>query len=299
MNTICENCQAKNSIIEEYTTGEVVCTKCGYVHAKHIISEEYEKRTFEGDEDQIKRVGPAENPEQAAEPGTTLIVRQNGKTKIVKTYSKQTKINKNCKRIQQILSNANVSQRLIEKTKELYSMMAPEKNMQGRNINHVIIALYYYASRVEGQALTFREVAKIFPSVTERQIRKAFNSIKCYVVGNDTDDELINVENYYIQFYIGGNQEKSEVKKLSYEIIKNINQNSLLEGKSPNTVAGISLLLSYRLLSDNSDNSEEFFRTFSNKATLSKAFEEIKYSLDKIIPQKYSEQTEMIKNLKI
>ena len=178
-------------------------------------------------------------------------------------------------------------------------MIAPEKNMQGRNFIHIIIALYYYASRVEGQALTFREVAKMFPSVTERQIIKSFNSIKCYVVDNDTDDELINVEKHYIQFYIGGIQEKYEAKMLSYEIIKNINQNSLLEGKSPNTVAGISLLLSYRLLSDNSDNSEEFFRTFSNKATLSKAFEEIKFSLDKIIPQKYSEQTEMIKNLKI
>ena len=179
MNTICENCQAKNSIIEEKITGEIVCTNCGYIYAEHIISGEFEKRTFEGDEDQIKRVGPAENPEQETEPGTTLIVRQNGKTKIVKTYSKRTKIDKNCNRIQQILSNANVPQSLIEKTKELYSMIAPEKNMQGRNFIHIIIALYYYASRVEGQALTFREVAKMFPSVTERQIIKAFNSIKC------------------------------------------------------------------------------------------------------------------------
>ena len=94
MNIICKYCQAENSIIEENTTGEVVCTKCGYIYADYIISDEYEKRTFEGDEDQIKRVGPAENPEQETEPGTTLIVRQNGKTKIVKTYSKQTKINK-------------------------------------------------------------------------------------------------------------------------------------------------------------------------------------------------------------
>ena len=298
MPTICESCHKKDCIIEEYSSGEVVCVECGTVH-DYIISDEYEGRTFEGDEDQIRRVGAPERPEQAAEPGTKLIVRQNGKTKVYKSYSKQTKIYKNFIRIQRVLSNAGITQMLIEKTKELYSMMAPEKNMQGRNLNHIIIALYYYASRIDGQAINFKEVAKRFSSVTERQIRKAFNSIKCYVADDDNEDELTKVEKNYIQLYIGGNQEKYNAKMLAYEIIDNINRNSLLEGKSPNTIAGLSLLLSYRLLNDNSDNSNEFFETFSNKATLSKAFEEIKWSLDKIIPQEYNEQLEMIANLKV
>ena len=116
---------------------------------------------------------------------------------------------------------------------------------------------------------------------------------------DDNEDELTKVEKNYIQLYIRGNQEKYKAKMLAYEIIDNINRNSLLEGKSPNTIAGLSLLLSYRLLNDNSDNSNEFFETFSNKATLSKAFEEIKWSLDKIIPQEYNEQLEMIANLKV
>ena len=298
MPTICDYCKEKDSIIEEYSSGEVVCVKCGTVQ-DYIISDEYEGRTFEGEEDQIRRVGAPERPEQAAEPGTKLIVRQNGKTKVYKSYSKQTKIYKNFIRIQRVLSNAGITQMLIEKTKELYSMMAPEKNMQGRNLNHIIIALYYYASRIDGQAINFKEVAKRFSSVTERQIRKAFNSIKCYVADDDNEDELTKVEKNYIQLYIGGNQEKYKAKMLAYEIIDNINRNSLLEGKSPNTIAGLSLLLSYRLLNDNSDNSNEFFETFSNKATLSKAFEEIKWSLNKIIPQEYNEQIEMIANLKV
>ena len=86
---------------------------------------------------------------------------------------------------------------------------------------------------------------------------------------------------------------------LCFEIIKNINDNALLEGKSPNTVAGLSLSLSYKLLSDNSDNDEDFYQTFSNKATIQKAFEEIKCDLDKIIPQKYSDKIDGIKNSKI
>ena len=217
------------------------------------------------------------------------------KQKLLKHIKKKQK----SKKIQHNLSNAGISDSLIEKTKELYTMMAPYKNMQGRNFNHIILALYYYASRIEGLALSFGEVANRFPPITEKQIRKAFNDIKCYVAGSDNADEFINVEINYIHSYTLINQVKDKTKMLSYEIIKNINQNSLLEGKSPNTIAGISLLLSYKLLNDNFDNNQEFFKTFSNKATLSKAFEEIKSSLDTIIPQEYSEQIEMIKNLKI
>ena len=278
MSTICKKCEEKNSIILDEEDWQVVCSKCGFIYNDNIIAYEYEKRTFEGDEDEIKRVGPPERPEQ---------------------NTKQTKIDKNFKRIEHVLSLAGVTKNLIEKTKKLYSEMAADKNMQGRQFKHIIIALYYYACRIEKQAKTFRGIAKMFPSVTERQIRKAFNCIKCYVVHNDSEDELTNIEENLIESYIGGNQEKYDVKILSYEIIENINKNAFLEGKSQNTVAGISLLLSYILLSNNFDSGEDFFRTFSNKATLSKAFEEIKCSLDKIIPQKYSDKLEMIKKSKI
>jgi len=297
MITICENCQEKNTIIED--DGQVVCSNCGLIYDENVIANEYEKRTFEGDDEQIKRVALPERPEQAAKRATVSVVSHIGQKKVVRTYTKQTKIDKNFKKIEHVLSLAGVTKKIRDITKELYSTMAPNKNMQGRNFNHIIIALYYYANIIEGQAKTFRQIEKIFPSVKERQIRKAFNCIKCYIVHNDSEDKLINIEKDYIRSYIGINQEKYESKMLSYDIITNINHNSFLEGKSPNTVAGISLLLSYRLLSDNSDSGEDFFRTFSNKATLSRAFEEIKCSLDKIIPQKYSDKIEMIKNSKI
>ena len=297
MITIRENCQEKNTIIED--DGQVVCSNCGLIYDENVIVNEYEKRTFEGDDEQIKRVALPERPEQVAKRATVSVVSHIGQKKVVRTYTKQTKIDKNFKKIEHVLSLAGVTKKIIDITKELYSTMAPNKNMQGRNFNHIIIALYYYANIIEGQAKTFRQIEKIFPSVKERQIRKAFNCIKCYIVHNDSEDKLINIEKDYIRSYIGINQEKYESKMLSYDIITNINHNSFLEGKSPNTVAGISLLLSYRLLSDNCDSGEDFFRTFSNKATLSRAFEEIKCSLDKIIPQKYSDKIEMIKNSKI
>ena len=283
MSTICENCNNKDSIIEDYSSGELVCNKCGLVYAENMIADEYEKRTFESDDNEIKRVGPPERPDQLGQPGTTLIIRENGKKKIIKTYTKQTKIAKNHNRIYRLLSLSDVKENFIEQTKILYDKLAPKMNMQGRNLRHIIIALYYYACRKSNMAKGLKEVSKMFPSVTERQIKKAFNSIKSHIVEYDDEDELIQIEKNFIQSYIGGNIQKYDIKMTSYKILENINKNSIFEGKNPNTIAGLSLLLSYKLFNDNSDNFEDFFSTFASRATLKKYFEEIKPYLDKIL----------------
>ena len=100
----------------------------------------------------------------------------------------------------------------------------------------------------------------------------------------------------YIGEYCAANQIRYESKLLAWEIAKDINNNNILEGKSPRTVAGLSLLLSYRLLNDNSDNSKEFFGYFSTKGTLSKCFEEIKDELHQIIPKEFHAEIDELKN---
>ena len=259
MSTTCDKCQAIDSIIEN--EGELVCCKCGLVYSERMIADEYE--TYAGEENQIKRVGPPEKPEEAREPGTNLIIKEYGTKKIIRTYLKRTKIERNTFRIQKYLESAGIRQNLIETTKSLYEEMAPNKNMQGRNFNHIIAALYYYALRVKNMAQSYKEVSRQFPSLTERQIRKAFNDIKWHIASQTDEDKMFKIEKNLIQMYIGGNTEKYDAKMLSYEIIKNINDNALLEGKSPNTVAGLSLSLSNKLLSDNSDNDEGFYQAFS------------------------------------
>ena len=291
---VCENCKNVNSIIEDYINGIIVCTKCGLVYEEKVVADEYEKRTSEG-ENEIKRVGPPTRPEQEGELGTTLIIREKGHTKVIKTYSKKSKIHKNFNRINRLLSNVGVYRNIIETTKTLYGQLAEKKNMQGRNLNHIIVALYYYALRIEQIPQSYKEVAKTFTFINERQIKKAFTSIEREIVECESEEDIIEKEKNYIQLYIGGNKEKYDAKLLAYQIIENINKNAILEGKSPNTVAGLSLQLSYKLLSDNSDNSKDFFSTFSVKNTLNKAYIEAKSHLDKIIPSTFSNKIEELK----
>ena len=296
VNEICENCKAKGSIIMNYDVEQLVCSNCGLVCDKKIIADEDEKRTFENDEgdNQIHRVGPPTNQAYGNECGTDLIIRINGKTKYMKGYSKFSKIQKNFIRIHKLLSSANVEKKLIEETKELYDKIAKTKNMQGRNINHIILGIFYYVCRKEKCAKTIKEIALMF-NVTERVIKKAFNNIKSDIVEPKTNEDEINeIEKNYIRTFIGGNIGKYDLKMLSFEIVENINKNNLLDGKSPKTIAGLALFLSYKLLSDNLDDKMEFYSMFCNKNTLKKSYDEIKTFLNIIIPQKYTDKIYLV-----
>ena len=293
---ICERCKAKNSIIIDHEYGESVCENCGLVYDDRIIADEYEKRTFENDEgdNQIQRVGPPVNPTFGNEFGTTLIIRENGKTKRIKSFPRLTAIQRNFLKIQRLLSSVNIPQKIIEEVKMIYDKINKKICMRGRNIIHIIIAIYYYVCKKEGSAKTLKEVAEKFNSLdsrlNERIIKKAFNSIKYEMAEPSDENENIDSQKNYIRTFVGGNEDKYILRELTFKIVENINNTSLLEGKNPKTIAGLSLLLSYKLLNDNLFDEKEFYSMFSNKTTLNKSYDIIKDSLNLIIPERYNKE---------
>ena len=288
---ICTKCKAKNSIITNYEYGEIVCNQCGLVYEEAIIVDEYEKRTFqdESGDNQIQRVGPPTNPALDKECGTKLMIRENGKTKIIKSYSKYSKIQKNFYRIQHFLSQAQVAQSMIEQTKEIFAKIAENKNLQGKNINNLILGIYYYVCRKNDMSKTFKEISNMF-NVTERVVKRAFNSIKSDILEPKDANQLNNIEKNFIQTFLEGDINRYNLKMITYEIIDNFNKGAILEGKSPKTIAGLSLFLSCKLLNDNLYDNKDFYNMFSNKNTLKKAYHEIKDHLNLIIPQKYHDK---------
>ena len=286
---ICSRCKSKDSIITDYKNGELVCNQCGLVYEERIIVDEDEQRTFGDDngDNQIHRVGPPEKPSFGNECGTNLLIRDKGKTKVIKTYSKPNKIQKNFIRIDKLLYSYDEAGLIRKEIKDIYDKLAKKKNMQGRNLNFIFIGIYYYVCRQLNMAKTIKEIALKF-NVTERVIKRAFNSIKRDIVEppkEDNNNEIIQTEQNHVRTFMEENVNDYEVKMLAFEIIKNINKNELLEGKSPKTVSGLSLLIAYELSNYNSYDKKELYAFFSNKNTLKKTYEEIKDKLQIIVPQ--------------
>ena len=289
---VCIRCKLENTIRTIYEIGETVCTNCGMVYEERVIVDEDEKRTFADDsgDNQIHRVGPPIKPIYGNELGSDLIIRENGKTKVIKSHSKYSKISRNFSRIQNLLSNAGISSNMIELTKELYEKVLKNKNMQGRNINNYIIATYYYACRENKMAQSIEDICK-YGKDDINEVKKSINKIKIDVVGNKVDEKEMNdIEENYVQTFIGGDIQRYNLKMLTKTIIDNFNKSCLLEGRNPKTIAGLSLFISCKLLNDNLCKNKEFYSKFSNKNTLKNAFIKIKDCLDCIIPKEYCDK---------
>ena len=291
-NTTCGNCDAINSIIEDPKSGQLVCDNCGCVYEEGLVADEYEKRTFHDDngDNQIQRVSM---PTIGNNMGVNTLIRENGKTKFIRSYLKIDKFDRNKIKIQKLLQRAQVEQSFIEKTKTLYLQMAKDKNMQGRNIKHIIIGIYYYVCRKSNMAKTIKDISDMF-NVSERIIKRAFNSIKKDIVEPSVDEnEMLNIENNFIRTFLNANYPNSKINELASELLGNINKTSILEGKNPKTISGIALYIAFKLMDAKIDESP-FYQKFSNKNTLRRSYEEIKNYLDQIIPMNFMEKANIV-----
>ena len=291
-NTTCGNCDAINSIIEDPKSGQLVCDNCGCVYEEGLVADEYEKRTFHDDngDNQIQRVSM---PTIGNNMGVNTLIRENGKTKFIRNYVKIDKFDRNKIKIQKLLQRAQVEQSFIEKTKTLYLQMAKDKNMQGRNIKHIIIGIYYYVCRKSNMAKTIKEISDMF-NVSERIIKRAFNSIKKDIVEPSVDEnEMLNIENNFIRTFLNANYPNSKINELASELLGNINKTSILEGKNPKTISGIALYIAFKLMDAKIDESP-FYQKFSNKNTLRRSYEEIKNYLGQIIPMNFMEKANIV-----
>ncbi len=291
-NTTCGNCDAINSIIEDPKSGQLVCDNCGCVYEEGLVADEYEKRTFHDDngDNQIQRVSM---PTIGNNMGVNTLIRENGKTKFIRNYLKIDKFDRNKIKIQKLLQRAQVEQSFIEKTKTLYLQMAKDKNMQGRNIKHIIIGIYYYVCRKSNMAKTIKEISDMF-NVSERIIKRAFNSIKKDIVEPSVDEnEMLNIENNFIRTFLNANYPNSKINELASELLGNINKTSILEGKNPKTISGIALYIAFKLMDAKIDESP-FYQKFSNKNTLRRSYEEIKNYLDQIIPMNFMKKANIV-----
>lgn len=300
---ICQNCNSENSIINYDESGKVICSNCRKIYKREIIFDECDKGTSQienncSGEIKIKednQTKPKKTKEEK-DLGNYQPIKKKEKHKNImgKGIPENNKTQKNCIKIQSFLSSVNVSQNIIDEVKILYNKINGNLNLQKKKItNIVIVAMYYYVCRALKLTKTIKEIIAMFegllPKINERIIKRTFNSLKFGISEEKDENDL--AEKNYIDTFLEGNSNENELKKLAFQIIENVYKNSLLEGKNPKTIGGIALLLSYKLLNVNLDDKNEFYSKFSNKTALNKSYEEIKDSLDKIIPQEYNSVT--------
>jgi transcription initiation factor TFIIB len=303
----CKYCDARNSIITNFAAGEVVCRNCGVVYEDRIIDETYEGRNFNNENpgssgrDQ-NRVGGPSSPEDIL--GTNITI--NGKGNFLSRTHRGTGTfnpskRRTEKRLDELAEKMQLLDSITQKAKELLSKVEKKKKLKGKNLDSVIGSVFFLACRMTGVPRTIDDISKSL-RLKDRDVRKCFNSIKRIIIDKemqpDLNDNIIGLINRYCDnlkgIDLGVNiPEKSliELKNLANEIGKKINENELLTGRNPKTIAATTILIADQILKLGIGRKtiSEYIKTTEN--TISNAFNELMKNKDFIIPAKYKDRS--------
>ncbi|CAI2163589.1 2084_t:CDS:1 [Funneliformis geosporum] len=238
---ICPECRnPQPNLIEEYSSGDVVCGDCGLVLADRIIDTRSEWRTFSGDDNgslDPSRVGAAADP-LLKDSALDTIISSNGHKGLNRTHYKVTtsKFDMTLKHayseIEALCGSMDLTKEISDTTKQLYRRTIEEKLLRGKNQMAIFSACIYIACRVKKVARSFREIC-LSSQVSKREIARCFkilyNNLELNV-GQMTAEDLM------IRFSQSLNLSR-DLQIIATRLSKRTNDLGLLSGRNQNTVA--------------------------------------------------------------
>ena len=279
----CTKCGAINSIIFNYKDGIEVCCCCGLIYEDKIIDDHYEQRNFGAEnngENKLSRVGATEKTPNAS--SNKLAVKISGQTKIFKSNAMLTAEEKKLNKINEILSKKDIADCLIEDAKSFFDKIN-KKEKKRVNMEIFVAALYYNSSKAIGVPKTFKEVSEIF-GIKEKEIKSNYFKLRKYFHINDKQRKN-DYKNYIRTFCENFND--NDVRDLATKIVTNIENSSLLDGREPNTIIGLSLILALSLKPESKIKKDDIYKSFSSKANLNGICKKFREKLINFLPEEY------------
>lgn len=171
---ICPECRDPNpNIVEEFSSGDLVCGTCGLVLGDRIVDTRSEWRTFANDEgDDPSRVGAASDPlMEGIEQLDTTISFKDGGSGIARELQRAAS-RANSSRSERNLLQAfrdisswcdqfSLPKTISDIAKQLYKRSDEEKLLRGKPLEAVIAACIFIACRQAHVPRTFREICNL------------------------------------------------------------------------------------------------------------------------------------------
>ncbi|KAI0832683.1 transcription initiation factor IIB [Trametes gibbosa] len=171
---ICPECRDPNpKIVEEFSSGDLVCGSCGLVLGDRIVDTRSEWRTFANDEgDDPSRVGAASDPlmEGMEQLDTTISFRDGGSgiARELQRAASRSAASRSERNLLQAFRDISgwCDQFSLPKTisdiaKQLYKRSDEEKLLRGKPLDAVIAACIFIACRQAHVPRTFREICNL------------------------------------------------------------------------------------------------------------------------------------------
>ncbi|KAL2067134.1 hypothetical protein VTL71DRAFT_1558 [Oculimacula yallundae] len=198
MTMVCRDCkEVPPNLVEEFSSGDMVCGSCGLVLGDRIVDTRSEWRTFANDDqgnDDPSRVGDGANPLLNGSQLTTTISFQDGNARsrdLMRTQNKSAndKATKGLlaayKEIGAHCDAVNIPKNVSDTAKHLFKLVDDAKAFKGKSQEAIIAGCIFIACRQCGVPRTFREIYAL-TKVSKKDIGRTFKVLEKFFA-NDSE----------------------------------------------------------------------------------------------------------------
>jgi len=207
---ICPDCkEVPPNLVEEFSSGDLVCGSCGLVIGDRIVDTRSEWRTFSNDDqgtDDPSRVGDGANPLLNGSQLTTSIAYGDGKNHDLhrahgrSTNDKTTKgLLAAYKEIGAHCDAVGIPKNVSDTAKHLFKLVDDAKAFKGKSQEAIIAGCIFIACRQCQVPRTFREIYAL-TKVSKKDIGRTFKALEKFFAGlnsgSDASQGAVRQEGY-------------------------------------------------------------------------------------------------------
>ncbi|KAK4705913.1 transcription initiation factor TFIIB, partial [Phenoliferia sp. Uapishka_3] len=258
----CPDCQDDEvKLIEEFSSGDLVCGGCGLVLGDKVVDERSEWRTFADSEgDDPSRVGgPADPLLDASEQFTTIISFKDGNTGAARALqmaaSKMSKAEGGGRNLSQAYRDCqtmcdaiSLPKSISDTAKQLFKRVDEEKLLKGKNQDAIIAACIFIACRQGRVPRTFKEIVAL-TSVPKKDIGQCFKVLEraFETTGPGAGPNATASADSFITRYCNHLGLPVPVQRAAVFVVTRVGEEGVLAGRSPITVAAACILFATSL----------------------------------------------------
>lgn len=190
MTMMCKDCkESPPNLVEEFSSGDMVCGSCGLVLGDRIVDTRSEWRTFSNDDqgtDDPSRVGDGANPLLNGSQLQTTIAFGDGNARSRDLHRAQGK-SANDKATKGLLAAykeigahcdaVNIPKNVSDTAKHLFKLVDDAKAFKGKSQEAIIAGCIFIACRQCGVPRTFREIYAL-TKVSKKDIGRTFKALE-------------------------------------------------------------------------------------------------------------------------
>ena len=298
----CKHCKAQNSIITDFSAGQVVCSSCGAVLEDRIIDETYEGRNFgsenqsSGGKDQTRVGGPLNAYADEVNLGITIAPKKHGdpysNIRLRSSGSSNNSLQRIFKRADELAQKMDLKNSIVDKAKDLLAKVEKEKKLKGRSLDCIIASVIYVALRLRSAPRPLAEIANNL-QLEKKTVNKCFNSIKNIIIEN-TDNQISQNVSGLVNSYCNKMEQPTNLKKVATNIAELICKNEVIAGRNPSTIAAASILIGSKLLELKLSKKDIAEKTTTTENTISNAYQELLKYKAHIVPEYLKDKSHLL-----